>query len=55
VYARRREQVSGASSKAILLELSLGRRLIQANREWIDEVRGGLGPPKTPRPEAQSS
>jgi PadR family transcriptional regulator AphA len=31
-------------TKATLLELSLARRLIQAHREWIDEVRTELDP-----------
>jgi DNA-binding PadR family transcriptional regulator len=30
-------------TKAIVLELSLARRLIQAHREWIDEVEREIG------------
>ena len=33
-------------TKAIVLELSLVRRLLQAHREWIDEVERELGGPE---------
>jgi PadR family transcriptional regulator AphA len=42
-------------TKAIILELSLVRRLIQAHREWIDEVQRELGPAATSRPGARDS
>ena len=33
--------------RAIVLELSLARRLLQAHREWIDEVERELGEPRS--------
>jgi DNA-binding PadR family transcriptional regulator len=38
-------------TKAIVLELSLVRRLVQAHRDWIDEVQHELGPATQPATE----
>ncbi len=38
-----RAQAIPHRTKAIVLELSLARRLIQAHRDWIDEVERELG------------
>lgn len=40
----RRAQAFPHRAKAIVLELSLARRLIQAHREWVDEVERELAP-----------
>lgn len=40
----RRAQAVPHRAQAIVLELSLVRRLLQAHREWLDEVERELGP-----------
>lgn len=44
MFERRAEGVPHRT-RAIVLELSLVRRLLDAHREWIDEVERELGPP----------